>query len=295
MSANDQPLALPAGTDPHTLEQVALDVALRCAGLVTRERPADLGVASTKSSATDVVTAMDTASERLARTRLAELRPDDGFHGEEGGSGASASGITWVVDPIDGTVNYLYGIPMFCVSVAAVVGDPHVPGAYRPVAAAVVAPVLREAYTAALGGGAAVQRLGDDLAPGERTPLTVDAPAELAGTLLGTGFGYRADVRAWQGRVVSGLLPQVRDIRRGGSAALDLCWVAAGRLDAYAEHGLNPWDLAGGWLVVTEAGGVVTDLDGGHPSRSWTIASGPDAAPSLRAAIADLGGHDLPQ
>lgn len=284
----------PADLDVVALEEVALQVALRCAALVVHDRPRGLGVAATKSSATDVVTAMDTASEQLARRLLAELRPEDGFFGEEGGSGASASGITWVVDPIDGTVNYLYEHPLYCVSVAAVVGDPTVPGAYRPVAAAVVAPVLREGYTAALGHGARLHEITASLdAAGPVRTLRPAPPTTLDQTLLGTGFAYQAPVRATQGALVRELLPLVRDIRRGGSAAIDLCWVALGRLDAYAEHGLNPWDLAGGWLVVTEAGGVVCDLDGADPSRSWTIAGGADAVPLLRAALEAAGGRTL--
>lgn len=276
------------------LATVALDVATACARLVMRERPADLGVAATKSSATDVVTAMDTASERLAREVVARHRPGDGFHGEEGAATAGTTGITWVVDPIDGTVNYLYDHPGFCVSVAAVVGDPAAPHGYRPVASAVVAPRYREAYVAALGTGSRLVTLDDGLAPTGERALRAHPADDLATTLLATGFGYTARKREWQGSVVAGLLPLVRDIRRGGSAALDLCWAAAGRVDAYAEHGLNPWDAAGGWLVATEAGLVVTDLDGADPTPAWTIAAGESVAAKLRDAVVRLGGHEAP-
>lgn len=271
-------IPVPAGVDPVDLRDTAEAVAREAARLIVDERPRDLGVAETKSSATDVVTVMDQRSQDLLLTRLGERRPEDGFHGEERGGRAGTSGITWVVDPIDGTVNYLYGIPAYAVSVAAVVGDPAVPGAWRPVAGAVVNPVTGECFTAALGAGARVA-VGD----GPQRVLRV-GDAALGMSLCGTGFGYDPDRRRWQGQVVAGVLPHVRDIRRLGSAALDLCRVADGSLDVYYERGLNPWDMAAGWLVATEAGGLVTDLDGAHPDASMTIAG----APGNHAALRDL-------
>src|SRR5699024_716017 len=147
-------LAMPEGIDPATLLEVAERVALEAGRLIVDERPRDLGVVETKSSATDVVTVMDQRSQDHLLARLGELRPEDGFAGEERGGRAGDSGITWVVDPIDGTVNYLYGVPAYAVSVAAVLGDPSSPGGWRPVAGAVVNPVTGERYTASLGGGA---------------------------------------------------------------------------------------------------------------------------------------------
>ena len=275
-------LAMPEGIDPATLLEVAERVALEAGRLIVDERPRDLGVVETKSSATDVVTVMDQRSQDHLLARLGELRPEDGFAGEERGGRAGDSGITWVVDPIDGTVNYLYGVPAYAVSVAAVLGDPSSPGGWRPVAGAVVNPVTGERYTASLGGGAH-RAIGE----GEARRLQVGGP-ELGLALCGTGFGYDAGRRRWQGDVVARLLPRVRDIRRFGSAALDLCRVAEGSLDVYYERGLNPWDVAAGWIVATEAGAVVTDLDGGAPSDAMTIAGGPRVHEELRAALVEI-------
>ena len=269
---------LPVDVDPADLEHVARHVAVLAGRLIVDERPVDLVVAQTKSSRTDIVTEMDSRSEQLLRAELARLRPDDGVLGEEGTSHSGSSGITWVVDPIDGTVNYLYDVPAYSVSVAAVVGDPTTDGAWQPVAGAVVNPVTGERYTAWSGGGA-WRAVGDD-AP---VRLAV-AETDLATALCGTGFGYDAGRRAWQAEVLTHVLPRVRDIRRFGSAALDLCRVAEGSLDVYYERGLNPWDMAAGWLVATEAGAEVTDLAGGVPRATMTLA-GP---PRLRAALGEV-------
>ncbi|HBO54634.1 MAG TPA: inositol monophosphatase [Janibacter terrae] len=270
---------VPTGQALRELEQLAVAVAEEAGALVRDERPGRTVVDRAKSSDLDIVTVMDTRSEQLIRARLAAARPDDGVLGEEEGLVTGRSGLTWVVDPIDGTVNYLYEIPAYCVSVAAVLGDPSVDGAWRPVAGAVVNPLTGERYTAALGGGA-WHRVGDG--PAQR--LTV-ADTSLDQALCGTGFGYDADRRAWQAAVLTHVLPRVRDIRRIGSAALDLCRVADGSLDVHYERGLNPWDMAAGWLVATEAGAVVTDLDGGHPRAGFTVAGPPAAQGSLRTLL----------
>lgn len=281
-------IPVPEGVDPAALAAVAEQVAVEAGRLIVEERPADLGVAETKTSMTDVVTVMDQRSQDLLRTRLAELRPEDGFAGEERGGHAGTSGLTWVVDPIDGTVNYLYVLPAYAVSVAAVVGDPAVVGAWRPVAGAVVDPVTGERLTASLGGGAR-KAVGESV-----RALRVGDP-ELSLALCGTGFGYDAERRRWQGEVLARLLPQVRDIRRFGSAALDLCRVADGSLDAYYERGLNPWDFAAGWLVAEEAGALVTGLDEGHPGEAMTIAGGPSVHAELRSALAQIVGMVTPE
>ncbi|MBD5830831.1 inositol monophosphatase family protein [Janibacter melonis] len=272
--------APPEGTDVRALAEVAREVAEEAATMIVQRRPADLGVATTKSSLTDVVTVMDQASQDLLRSLLGERRPQDAFAGEEEGGSAGTSGLTWVVDPIDGTVNYLYGLAAYAVSVAVVVGDPSRPGAWRPVAGAVVDPVAGRTYVAALGEGATVSEGG-----GAPRPLRVAEAEGLGLALCATGFGYEADRRAWQGQVLARLLPQVRDIRRLGSAALDLCRVADGTVDVYYERGLNPWDLAAGWLVATEAGAAVTDLDGGGPSSAMTLAGAPRTQAALREAL----------
>lgn len=277
--------ALPDGTDVLALAEVAREVAEEAATMIVRRRPADLGVATTKSSLTDVVTVMDQASQDLLRSLLAERRPDDAFAGEEEGGRTGTSGLTWVVDPIDGTVNYLYGLAAYAVSVAVVVGDPSRPGGWRPVAGAVVDPVAGRTYVAALGEGAWV---GEGGAPPR--PLRVAEAEGLGLALCATGFGYEAGRRAWQGQVLAHLLPQVRDIRRLGSAALDLCRVADGTVDVYYERGLNPWDLAAGWLVATEAGALVTDLAGADPSSAMVLAGAPRTQAALRVAVADAVG-----
>lgn len=272
-------LPLPEGVAPLELLAIARTVALEAAALIVDERPGDLGVAETKSSRTDVVTVMDQASQDLLSRRIAELRPDDGFAGEERGGRPGSTGITWVVDPIDGTVNYLYGLAAYAVSVAAVVGDPGRPGAWRPVAGVVVNPVSGEIFAAAAGHGAT---RGEG---GSARPLRVAGAGSLDLALCATGFGYGARRRAWQGAVLAEVLPQVRDIRRLGSAALDLCRVADGTVDAYYERGLNPWDLAAGWLVATEAGALVTDLAGDDPDESMLVAGAPRVHGELRAAL----------
>ncbi|HET7762337.1 MAG TPA: inositol monophosphatase family protein [Phycicoccus sp.] len=262
---------IPPGTDLAALEAVACEVARLAGRLVVEERPADLGVAA-KSTRTDVVTEMDQRSQELLLAELGARRPDDAVLGEEEGGRTGTSGITWVVDPIDGTVNYLYGIAQFSVSVAAVVGDVSVPGAWRPVAGAVLEPVGGELFHAHLGGGARLT--GPD---GER-PLRASSATDLGLALVGTGFGYDRDVRARQARALVELIREVRDIRRAGSAALDLCSVGAGRLDAYYETGLNPWDRAAGELVATEAGALVGGPEGDGPTAGLTWAAAPGIA-----------------
>jgi len=259
--------------------------AARAAGdLVLRGRAEHGGVTATKSSRTDVVTAMDTAAEELLRSLLLAERPRDAVLGEEGGAsagapaGAGATGLTWVLDPIDGTVNYVYGIPAYAVSVAVVAGPPE-PPLWQPLAGCVHNPVTGETWTAVLGGGARLD--------GAR--LTGPAAPPLAEALVGTGFGYTAERRAEQAAVVADLLPRVRDVRRIGSAALDLCAVASGRLDAFYERGLNPWDAAAGWLVAAEAGAALVGLDGTAgpgASREMLVAAAPSLADELAAVLA---------
>ena len=257
--------------------------AARAAGAFIRdERPAELEVASTKTSPTDVVTAMDTAAEAMLADILLTARPDDGMLGEEGGLRPGTSGLTWVVDPIDGTVNYLYNIPAFAVSVALVEGEPD-PHGWRVLVGCVHNPSTGETWTATLGGGA---RLNGEPVPGPACPA-------LAGALVGTGFGYTVPRRRRQGRVVAGLLPQIRDVRRAGSAALDLCAVASGRLDAYYERGLKPWDLAAGGLGASESGAIITGLAGLDPGEEMVIAGRRPLARALAATLAVLDpSHD---
>lgn len=223
--------------DSDELSRLARRTAAEAAELIQRMRREAVDVAGTKSSATDVVTRADLASEALIRDRILAARPDDGFIGEEGEDVTSSSTVTWVVDPIDGTVNYLYGLPHYAVSIAARVGSQTVVGVVR-------APVLDVEFWAIRGRGAFA---------GE-APLHVRHQLDLPAALVATGFGYEAAIREQQARAVAALLPQVRDIRRLGSCALDICGVAQGSVDAYVESGPSLWDHAAAALVAEEAG-----------------------------------------
>jgi len=264
------------------LEDLAVAAAGVAGRFIVEDRPAALGVLDTKSSINDIVTVMDQRSEALLRRHLLSARPDDGILGEEDGPSEGTSGITWVIDPIDGTVNYLYEIPAYCVSVAAVIGDAATPGKWQPVAGAVCNPLTGEIFHAHLGGGAHLHVVDTDRA------ISVNGVEVLLQSLVATGFGYLPEVRARQGQVVAAILPEIRDIRRAGSAALDLCAVARGGVDAYYESGLNPWDLAAGWLIATEAGALVTGLDGMGPGEAAAVAAGPGIHRSLVSLLEAL-------
>lgn len=259
-----------------------MDVAAVAGRLIRDERPTDLGVTATKTSPVDVVTRMDLASEELIRQVLAERRPDDGLLGEEGGLQSGTSGLTWVCDPIDGTVNYLYGVAGYAVSVAVVTGQP-TPQDWEELAGAVYDPTRDLMYSAARGQGA---RVTDGA--GRIRPLTGPADVPMARALVGTGFGYLPLRRASQARVLAGLLPRIRDIRRLGSAALDLCALADGRIDAYYERGLQPWDQAAGVLIAREAGAVVSGLQGLRPTEEFIVAAAPGLHAALSGTLADL-------
>jgi myo-inositol-1(or 4)-monophosphatase len=226
----------------------------------------------TKSSPTDHVTDVDRASERLIVEGIMRARPDDGILGEEGSARTGTSGWRWVIDPLDGTTNFVYGLPAYAVSIGVELDG-------RAMVGVVVDAARSETFTAVLGGGA---WLGE-----ERLSCRTTETLSLA--LVGTGFSYDAERRARQGTIVAGLLPEVRDIRRVGAAAIDLCWVACGRLDAFYERGLQPWDLAAGALIAAEAGAAVSDLDGGPPSGELTLAANPVLATQLRARLRALG------
>ncbi|TXG92665.1 inositol monophosphatase [Rhodococcus rhodnii] len=234
---------------------------------------------SAKTSATDPVTVADRESEDVVRSLLAQRRPGDAVLGEEGGGAASDDGVTWVVDPIDGTVNFLYGIPAYSVSVAAQVGGVSVAGAVVDVVADTV-------YCAARGSGATAIT-----AAGERVALTCNPVDDLSLALVATGFAYSAARRARQGELVAALLPRVRDIRRIGSAALDLCMVASGRTDAHYEHGLSVWDWAAGALVAEEAGAAVRVPAATAPGSDGrlVVAAAPGIADELAKVFTELG------
>nr|WP_323450880.1 inositol monophosphatase family protein [Streptomyces sp. YSPA8] len=261
---------------PAELLALALEAAGRAGALLRDGRPDDLAVAATKSSPIDVVTEMDIAAEKLITGFLAEHRPDDGLLGEEGAASEGRSGVRWVIDPLDGTVNYLYGLPTWAVSIAA---------EYRgeAVAGVVGIPMRGETFHAVRGGGAYC---------GDRR-VRCRPPAPMDQSLVSTGFNYVETVRTHQAAVAHRLIPRLRDIRRSGSAAVDLCDVAAGRLDGYYERGLNPWDLAAGDLIAREAGALTGGRPGLAPSHELAVAATPALFGPLQALLDELGAwHD---
>jgi len=258
---------------PLELQDLAIEIAREAGELARRRRREGVSIAASKSTIADIVTEADREVEELIRTRLAAARPDDGFLGEESGGDNGTSGITWVVDPIDGTVNYAFGMPSYAVSIAAVEGSRD-PGEWRALAGVVSAPMLGETFRAALGEGAWL----DD----ERMQVTTDAPA---GALLATGLGYDKSTHAGDIETLTRVMPLARDIRRIGAASLDLAFVAAGRLDGYFERGLKPWDIAAGRLLVDEAGGRTGWFEPDAFGRSLAIVAGPALFEELHRTI----------
>jgi len=258
--------------DRTELLEIAVSAARAAADLLTTQRPDGLAVTATKSSATDIVTEMDQAAERLLVERIRAARPRDGFLGEEGAAAEGTSGVTWVLDPIDGTVNYLYGIPAYAVSIGVRHGPDVVVGV-------VCNPATGELWTASRGGGAEL----------DGRPVRVSAETDLSMALVATGFGYESRRRARQAVVLAAVLPRVRDIRRAGAASLDLCALACGRVDAYYERGLKPWDLAAGGLVAAEAGARVGGLAGRPAGEELVVAAPPALFEPLAALLEEQG------
>lgn len=258
------------------LLDLAREVAAEAVDHVRSMRPAGrVGVADTKSSPTDLVTAIDRSCEDLIRSRILQARPDDAFIGEEGQDVPGTSGVEWIVDPIDGTVNFVYGIPRYAVAIAARVDG--------IVQAGVVANIATgETFVATLGGGA----WQVDGAEPRRLTGPPDLPPDQM--LVATGFNYVRDVRTRQADAVARLLPHVRDIRRIGAAALDLTDLALGRLDAFVEQGLKLWDVAAAGLIATEAGLVLTG-PGGTPSERLVVAVRPTRLEQFDALVRDCG------
>jgi myo-inositol-1(or 4)-monophosphatase len=262
-------------TQSRELGKLAADLAAGAAELVASYTAAEQQV-TVKSTETDLVTQSDRAAEAWLVEQILRARPDDAILGEEGGERPGHSGVRWVIDPIDGTVNFVLGIPQYAVSVAAEVEGTVVAGAVCNVATS-------QLYTAVLGGGAF---LADRRLRGPR-----DVP--LARAVIGTGFGYEAGRRARQVALLAELLPHIADIRRMGAAALDLCAVAAGQLDAYFEIGLNQWDFAAGVLIATEAGCSAGGLANGVPSTGLTVVAGPALLPELMQRLTELRVQDV--
>jgi myo-inositol-1(or 4)-monophosphatase len=262
-----------AASTAGELLKIALPIARAAAETARRMRVEAITDVQTKSTRTDVVTAADRAVERQVIDALRSARPGDGVLGEEYGDTATEPGssVRWILDPIDGTVNYLYGLPQYAVSLAAEADGVVLAGV-------VINAATGDEWTATRGGGA--WRDGRRLHCSDAT--------DLAQSLVGTGFGYDAKRRAHQGAVVAQLITQVRDIRRFGAAALDLCAVGEGLLDAYFEKGLNAWDHAAGGLVATEAGATVAGLAGAPPGLDMVVAAPPAIFGPLHDLLVEL-------
>lgn len=260
------------GATPADLLAVAEPIAREVADRLHTSLAGAGPAVATKSTDTDLVTELDTWAEAHITERLLAARPDDSVAGEEGVDHVGTSGVRWSIDPIDGTVNFVHRLPGFCVSIAALVED-------RAVAGVVASPLHGEVFAAAAGAGATCN--------GE--PITCASPASLARSVIGTGFGYDPVRRRRQAEVVAAVIDRIADVRRFGAAALDLCFVAAGRLDGYWEVGLNPWDHAAGALIAREAGALVGGLDGGEPDERFLVAGAPGIWDDLRDLLAEAG------
>ena len=262
--------------EPASLRALAEELA-RTAGTVALAGRRSLPVGQppahdTKSSATDPVTEFDRAAEAYIVGELRRLRPDDAIVGEEGAADSGTSGIEWHIDPIDGTANFLYDLPAWCTSVAAIRSGGPITDA---IAGAVYVPVTDEMFSAHDGGGSTLNG----------TTISASSAVELSISLIGTGFSYIEARRVVQADRIRTLLPHVRDLRRSGSAAIDLASVACGRLDAYFEEHLNSWDMAAGLLIARESGATVSGFDGGFPDEQSTVAAAPGVHAALLAAI----------
>lgn len=259
-------------TELEPLAELALDIAREAGHLIQQARAAGVEIAQTKSSGTDIVTAADTASEELISARIRAARPGDGILGEEGSDSVGTSGVRWVVDPIDGTVNYAHGLPAYAVSIGVEVDGAMAVGV-------VLSPAQGVEYTAVRGQGA--RRNGK--------PIRAAAPVPLEKALVGTGFSYERDLRISQTRTFARLLPQIADVRRIGSCALDLCAIADGSLDAYVEEGIGgAWDYAAGALIAQEAGADVEVLTGVF-GRILVLAAPSPAYRDFRDLVQDCG------
>jgi myo-inositol-1(or 4)-monophosphatase len=250
------------------LELVSLaEEVARAAGALLMQRP-DSFTFTEKSSAVDFATQMDQQAESLIVKRLLAARPEDGIIAEEGAAQPSKSGITWVIDPLDGTVNYLYGLPGWNISIAAKNQE-------GVIAGVVFAPTINSLWKATKGGGAYLNNKA----------IKCNDPVNLNLALIATGFSYDLELRKEQGARIQKLIPQIRDLRRNGAAAVDLCYVAMGAVDAYFESSLKEWDFAAGGLIATEAGALISGRTGGAPDGDMVVCAGPSLHAQLLAQI----------
>lgn len=278
----------------HEIYELARSVAISARELIviSREKFTAEGFSipfEVKSSSVDPVTVVDKTAENHIRNRISAARPHDGFLGEEYGYTPSESGIDWIIDPIDGTVNFLYGLPTYSVSIAAAAEG-------EVIAAAVIDIVHNTLYSAGIDLGS----FRSDLTRGEQMAITPSAVETLKMSLMGTGFSYDEDIRRFQGKIFASLIPQVRDVRRLGSAAIDLCLVASGGLDIYYEYALKPWDFAAGAFIAVQAGAKIhtpqltsylhNSNTGpiGRESLVWAVAPGLESAWSDAFSLAGL-------
>ncbi|HEY6532592.1 MAG TPA: inositol monophosphatase family protein [Acidimicrobiales bacterium] len=275
MSNDPLPALTGEGRDPSELLDLAVALAAQAADLLVDGLQRARTTVDTKTTGTDMVTEMDRASERLLVDGILAVRPDDGVLGEEGTDHAGTSGVRWVLDPLDGTTNYLYGHAGFAVSIGVQVEG-------RSVAGVVHDPLHGDVFTATLGGGA--HRNG--------RLIGVSEEDELGRALVATGFSYVPSRRRRQAAVLERVIPHVRDIRRMGAAAVDLCSVACGRVDAYYERGLHPWDHAAGALVAREAGALVGHLDGSEETEDFILCAPPALWQPLQDLLAEVGAAD---
>lgn len=273
------PAGAPPGANAGELVALAEELARTAGALVLAGRalapPHDV---DTKSSPTDVVTEWDRAAERTIVDGLRAARPGDGVIGEEGTVDGGTSGIAWFVDPIDGTTNFLYDLPTYSISIAAT-------DAHGALAGVVFAPRLGELFAATRAGGATL----------DGRPIRVRVGATLATALVGTGFAYAPERRRAQGEMWARAIAGIRDLRRLGSAALDLCYVACGRYDAYVEHGLNPWDAAAGALVAAEAGARLGAIEGGPARPASVLVATPEVFAPLQHLLSAAGAAAVAQ
>ncbi|MCU1392999.1 MAG: putative inositol monophosphatase [Ilumatobacteraceae bacterium] len=261
----DTPGTAALGAELRTLAE---QLAVRAGKSVFEARRAGTGDVTTKSTPTDMVTEHDRASEALIVGAIRAARPDDGIIGEEGTADEGTSGVHWLIDPIDGTTNFFYGLPGYAVSIAAA-------DARGALAGAVYVPATGELFSAARGQGATL----------DGSPIACSTTAELSTTLVATGFNYRRERRIMQAERLVHMIGEIRDIRRMGAASHDLCSVAAGRVDAYFEEGLGPWDIAAGALIATEAGCITGDYAGGPIRPEQVLVANPAIFEPLRDLI----------
>ncbi len=253
---------------PVQLLELARSIAIEAGTFLAEGLKGPRIAIETKSSAVDMVSEMDKGAEDLIVGFIQRNRPNDAILGEEGTSKSGTTGVRWIIDPLDGTTNYLYGQPLWAVSIGIEIDG-------KPTVGVVYSPVLGELFHAVTGMGSFCND----------RPIRVSDCTEPQVALVATGFGYLPKLREWQGAIVGELLPKVRDIRRGGSAALELAFVASGRVDLYYERGCNAWDFSAGTVLVREAGGIATDLFDGPPANEMCIAATPGVYEWIRSYL----------